>query len=118
MDLVALTEALKGVSLLDASLYGVALLLSLALRFIRAAFLWADDAHTLGAAGALGGVGALLVLTVEPRPWQFIALQSVALTVGVLIGERILRGMASKVPWLPADNQFVKDVPPLGGKDS
>lgn len=114
MDLIALTEALKGISLLDASLYGVAVLLSIGLRFIRAAFLWADDPHTLGAAAALGGIGVLLVLTTEPRPWQAIALQGVSLTVAVLIGERVLRGMASKVPWLPKDNELVK---PQGGKE-
>jgi hypothetical protein len=37
-------------------------------------------------------------------------MQSLSLAVAVLVIERMLRAMSSKFPWLPSDNQYVKEA--------
>lgn len=111
----AVTDAIKAVPTLDPVLFGVAALLAWLLRFGRAAFVAVDERHTFAAGLSFGVVGALLALTQEPRPWQTVALQAIALGVAVLIGERVLRAAADltngKIPGLPMDNQHVKCTP-------
>jgi hypothetical protein len=96
---------------LDAGLFGAAVVLAVLLRLARASFRSVNGAHTFWAGLVLGVVGAVLMLTNEPRPWQVIAFQAIALGVVVLLGERYLRSLAPKVPWIPGDNDWVKDPP-------
>lgn len=92
---------------LDASLYSAALISALLLRFARAYWKWCNGGHTLGLAIAEGAVGSYLVLSLQHSPWQAIAMQGLGLSVCVLVAERVLRGLAGKVPGLPADNEWV-----------
>lgn len=115
MDLNELQNALKQFTGLDAALYGFVIPLALAIRFARAYWTWCDDAHTLAAGVALGIAGAVLHLTLTATAWQLIAMQSLSLSIAILIAERALRAMAGKL-WLPRDNEYIKLPPSAAGK--
>ena len=53
-----------------------------------------------------------LVLTIDPHPWQFVAIQSLTLGVATLVVEFMLRKAADKIPWLPSDNSLIPPPPP------
>jgi hypothetical protein len=107
------TDILKQFSGLDASLYGVAFVLAVGIRFGRASLRWMDSAHTLGSAILFGFVGAGLTLTQEPKhPWQFVVWQSLTLGVAVCVVEFALRKAADKIGWLPSDDQYLAPKPP------
>ncbi len=109
-------DILKNFSGLDASLYGVAFVLAVGLRFACAAFRTFDSAHTLGAAIVFGFIGAGLTLTQVSHPWQFVVLQGLTLGVVVCVVEFVLRKMADKIGWLPSNNQYAAPADPKTDK--
>jgi hypothetical protein len=93
---------------LDASLYAVAVVFAVLVRFMRSYWHGFGNRATLAAAGLFGPSGAFLALAGTnhgPRTWQFIVIQAFSLMVAVLIVEFSLRGAASKMPWLPKDDE-------------
>ena len=107
-----IADILKNFSGLDASLYGIAFVLAVGLRFACAALRFFDSAHVLGAAILMGFLGAFLTLTQVSHPWQFVVLQGLTLGVVVCVVEFALRKAADKFPWLPSNNQWVAPIDP------
>ena len=103
------TDVLKNFTALSAALYGITPVLALLLRYIVAAVHWANSILVVLAGLTFGMLGAILTLTMESHPWQFVVLQGLTCGVAVIAVERIMRSLGGKIPGLPVDNQFVKD---------
>lgn len=104
-----ITDILQNFSGLDASLYGMAFVLAVGLRFACASLKSFDSAHCLGAAILAGFAGAALTLTQTSHPWQFVVLQGITLGVVVCVVEFALRKAADRISWLPSNNAWVKE---------
>lgn len=109
MDIVQ--EALKWTGL-DPALFGLAFTLALVLRFARASFHWAGEELTFAVAVLLAAGGALLKVS-QHEAASVTASNGLGLLVAVLVLQGVLKAAAEKVPFLPKENQWVKQpVPP------
>lgn len=103
-------EVLKWTGL-DPRLFGVAFAFALLLRLARASFHWAGSEITFIVALVLGASGAWLKMA-EHEPTQSIIINGATLTVAIMLMQEVLKAAAEKVPFLPKENQWVKQPPP------
>ena len=90
---------------LDASLYGIAVVIAVLIRFFRAYWYGYGNRATLLSAIVFGGFGSAIGVSGDHvHDWRFIIIQALSLAAAVLIAEQVLR----KVPGLPHDDQVAR----------
>lgn len=104
-------EQVRALNILDAALFGLSLTLAILLRFLRAYLHTFGDEHTLALAFVFAVFGAIVSLV--GKPLSFVIIEAIALFAVVLMLEYGLRKLGTKVPFLPADNQYVKEKAPV-----
>lgn len=95
---------------LDPALLALAAILALLLRVARGMVHWVGERWTFGVGVGLGVLGSVLKMS-EHEPWRTTIFNAIALTVVVLVGQRILQAAAEKVAWLPRDNEWLVTKP-------
>jgi len=92
---------------LNPATLGTALGLAVALRFGRGMLPWLNSAWTYASAVALGALGAW-VEAVQGQPPQAFAKTALGLFCVVLLGQKLLEGLAEVASFIPKDNEWVK----------
>lgn len=90
---------------LDPALLGVGVLLAVALRYARGMFHAINSEWTYALAIVFGIFGAWLKTEGFGKGF---AMNGLALACIVLLGQKVLQKAATKVSWLPQDNEWVK----------
>lgn len=108
MDIKALVDQVKPVFEwlgISPELLGVGFVLAVVLRYLRGMVHKVNSEWTYVAAVVFGFVGAWI--KTEGFGKGFV-LNAAALTCIVLIGQKVLEKLATKIPWLPQDNEWTK----------
>ena len=101
-----LAEVLKTLGI-DPALGSVGLLLAVVVRYMRGMLHWMNSEWTFVAAFVFGLLGAWIKS--EGFHPQGFAANTLALACIVLVAQKLLENAAKVVPWLPQDNQWVKE---------